>query len=83
MGLVTEIGLPRVARGGGLNPSQSQPCRTWSPGTEPSALKVWGGEMGSPKQCGQSRCTPTKHTSDETEDEMVSIAQGLEATPGH
>ena len=70
---------------GGLAPAQSQPCRTWSPGTEPNALEVWGGGIRSPKQCGQSRCTPTKHTIDETEDEMVSIAQGLEATstPGH
>ena len=32
----------------------------WSPGTEPSALKVWGGEMGRPKQCCQSRCIHSK-----------------------
>ena len=44
---------------GGLAPAQSQPCRTWSPGTEPNALEVWGGGIRSPKQCGQSRCTPT------------------------
>ena len=33
----------------------------WSPGTEPSALDVWGGEMGRPEQCGHSRCTLSKH----------------------
>ena len=32
-----------------------------SPGTEPSALEVRGGQMGRPEQCGQSRCTLSKH----------------------
>ena len=32
----------------------------WSPGIEPSALEVRGGEMGRPEPYGQSLCTLSK-----------------------
>ena len=49
----------------GFAPAQSQPypSLTWSPRTDPSALEVWEGELGRPKQCCQSRCTLTKNHS--------------------
>ena len=47
--------------GRGLGPPPGISAGAWSPGSEPSALEEWGGEMGRPKQCGQSRCTLSIH----------------------
>ena len=47
--------------GAGARPPPKISPGAWSPRTEPSALKVWGGKMERPEQCGQSRCMLSKH----------------------
>ena len=44
----TGKGLPNLQCCRGLTPALSQPCRAWSPGTEPSALRCGEGTWGSP-----------------------------------
>ena len=57
--------------GGGSAPARNQPWShrerekrerispgAWSPGTEPSALGVWGGDSGRPKQCVKVAARP-------------------------
>ena len=45
------MGLPRLPCcpwGGEPRPKSALEAVAWSPGTEPSALEVWGGEWGAP-----------------------------------
>ena len=51
-----------MPRGGGsARPPPEISPGSRSLGAEPGALEAWGGEMGRPEQCGQSRRTLSKH----------------------
>ena len=57
------MGLPKLpcsTRVGVRPPPEISPG-AWSPGTELSAVAVWGGETGRPEQCCQSHCMLSKH----------------------